>query len=205
MRSFKQVVAVGLGVALSACGGDAKESSPKLVPADQVKEIQEAGASLRAVDGPTPLVVRDSLKVGVSAAERQTPENETLSGVSGFAGPVELTQEGSIAVSGGFWGISNDLVVGNWCRTGHIRDFAEASVVSGTGWCTVRNWYSESQSDCRILVHIGAAPFEAGTCRWRVYSHALTTPPPPPPPGCPYGQADVCGDGTCQPIGTHCN
>jgi len=169
VRSFKLVVVMGLGVSLSACGGAANESSPELVPADQVKELQEAGASLGSVDGPMPLVVLDSLKIGVSAAELQKPENETLRGkVSAMASAMALNMEGSIPYDGGWWGISTDTVVGNWCMNGRTRSYATATT-TGKGWCTVRRWHSDAPTDCRIVVHIGAAPFEAGTCYWQVY------------------------------------
>ncbi len=181
MRCMKLGVAVGLVVSLSACGTDVREpvdrkgeEVPVAVAVEEVAELQESGASLTAISGTVPLVVRDSVRLGIEELEPGGLNNETLGGgVNALSGPVLLNEEGMLSYSGGLFGTSYDLVLGNWCRYGHVRDYAVARKMFDheKGWCTVRRWVSDDPYDCRIVVHIGARPFEAGTCLWQTYSH----------------------------------
>ncbi|HSN97794.1 MAG TPA: hypothetical protein VLS89_05830 [Candidatus Nanopelagicales bacterium] len=82
----------------------------------------------------------------------------------------ELHYEGQFSYKGGWWGKSYDVVLGNWCSPGYVRDSASAYRLSGKGYCSLMGWYSSDMTDCRIRVHVGVSAFKKGTCAWQVYA-----------------------------------
>ncbi|HYO65481.1 MAG TPA: hypothetical protein VEU33_05315 [Archangium sp.] len=179
--SWISSAAVCSAIVLSGCGGEMPEAAGAeaeqraLVSAEEASELKEAGASVKLVSGSMPQLLRDSVRVGAAEAAWKEFENTTLRGeVAAMAGPVLLNHGGEFVYDGGWWGVSYDVEVGGWCRYGHLRDYATAQRKYGheKGWCAVRYWTTNDPYDCRAVVHVGAAPFEKGTCLWSVYAHA---------------------------------
>ncbi|WNG61459.1 hypothetical protein F0U59_47185 [Archangium gephyra] len=179
--SWMSSAAVCSAIILSGCGGEMPEAAgagaeeTALVSVEEASELKEAGASVKLVSGTMPQLLRDSVRLGAAEAAWKEFENTTLRGeVAAMAGEVRLNQEGEFVYDGGFWGLSYDVELAGWCRDGHLRDYATAQrkYDNEKGWCTVRRWSTDDPYDCRIIVHVGARPFEKGTCSWRVYAHA---------------------------------
>jgi hypothetical protein len=188
--NYKQMIAVVGLVAVSAgCGVEPESPAPsaektqELVPASEAAELQdESGASVTNIQGMMPYLVPGSSKLGFTQSELeeldrarapQKPTSDEAERVHAMNFWPELLFDGQFDYKGGTWGRSYDVVVGNMCNTGYVRDYANAYKLSGGGHCGVVGWYSDDMMDCRVRVHVGVSSFSSGTCAWQVYARRV--------------------------------
>ena len=56
------------------------------------------------------------------------------------------------------------------CPTGYVRDHWAAYSNNGSS-CWINGWATEIDTDCRIILHTGIAPFLIDTCNVYIYGH----------------------------------
>jgi hypothetical protein len=114
----------------------------------------------------------DTFEDQSSATEEEAPElGMTESALEDTLG-LTLFDDGIISYSGGLGGKSENVVRSTTCK-GFQRSYAEASYLSGRGDCYLVGWYSQDESDCRIVVHYGVPPLKSGSCSWKVYANQI--------------------------------
>jgi hypothetical protein len=83
----------------------------------------------------------------------------------------KLAYDGTFGLGWSLFGYRYETVLGGTCKDGEQRSSAEAYVFNGVGNCYVVRWMSGDPFDCRIVVHVGEAAFQTGTCYWAAYQY----------------------------------
>jgi len=137
---------------------------------DRIVLDEAGGAFIERVRGPMPIVLRESVKVGPPLRADDDGSFTTAALIGSYDPNAIIDSQGTINYSGGLFGASYDVIVGqSWCGNGMRRAYGDVTY-GGDGWCTARSWVTSSIYDCRMWVHIGVGPFRGGSCAWAVYS-----------------------------------
>jgi hypothetical protein len=186
MHGNFSLITIAILASMSSCVAGLEHSEPmpeeqQLVPVNEAPELldEEGSASVTNIRGTMPLLMRDSVELGVTESEvGEGGEFEVLEVLNGAeewmhegdtTDGLVLYDDGTFGYSGGTWGRSYNVLLSAPCP-GYERSFAEAYTITGRGSCSVVDWYSHDTSDCRVVVHVGVPSFKEGTCAWQVYA-----------------------------------
>ncbi len=102
--------------------------------------------------------------------EQPASTSSAVADSASHIGPNTVEDELHYQVWGGLFGMRDNYMAYLYCKPGHVRDHYVAYSDYGCS-CWINGWATEADTDCRVLVHVGAAPFWSDTCHVFVYGH----------------------------------